>query len=111
MQKIWPELQQMQKKVEHSLVEQQSCVGWKYGPCREKKLKIALLNETDFKVKFKCKLKIVFCKYLCTRFLGEIFDRIQLVPFFLDFTVQLKKENRNMFISATTNLSGIFGCG
>ena len=53
MQKIWPELQQMQKKVEHSLVEQRSCVGWKYRPYREKKLKIVLLNKTIFKVKFK----------------------------------------------------------
>ena len=38
------------------------------------------------------KLKIVFRKYLCTRFLGEIFDRIQLVPFFLYFAVKLKRK-------------------
>ena len=45
------------KKGEDGLVEQRSFVGWKYGPCREKKLKIALLNETDFKVKFKFKVE------------------------------------------------------
>ena len=41
------------KKGEDGLVEQRSFVGWKYRPCREKKLKIALLNKTVFKVKFK----------------------------------------------------------
>ena len=46
------------KKGEDGLVEQRSFVGWKYGPCREKKLKIALLNETVFKVKFKFKVEI-----------------------------------------------------
>ena len=41
------------KKDEDGLVEQRSFVGRKYRPCREKKLKIALLNKTVFKVKFK----------------------------------------------------------
>ena len=41
------------KKGEVGLVEQRSFVGWNYGPRREKKLKIALLNETNIKVKFK----------------------------------------------------------
>ena len=41
------------KKDEDGLVEQQSFVGWKYRLCREKKHKIALLNKTVFKVKFK----------------------------------------------------------
>ena len=55
-----------------------------------KKLKIALLNMTVFKVKFKfggknCALQISF-------FGGEIFDRIQPVPFFLHFAVKLKKK-------------------
>ena len=39
------------KKREDGLVEQRSFVGWKYRPCWEKKLKIALLNKTVFKVK------------------------------------------------------------
>ena len=47
----------MYKKGEAGFVEQQSFVGYKYRPCQEKKLKIALLNETDFKVKFKFKLE------------------------------------------------------
>ena len=47
----------LEKKGEVGLVEQRSFVGWKYGPCREKKLKIALLNETNFKVKFKFKVE------------------------------------------------------
>ena len=46
------------KKGEVGLVEQRSFVGWKYGPYREKMLKIALLNKTDFKVKFKFKVEI-----------------------------------------------------
>ena len=61
-------------------------------------------------IKKSLKLKIVFRKYLCTRFLGEIFDSIQLVPFFLIFCSEIEKENQNMFISASINLSGIFGC-
>ena len=45
------------KKGEVGIVEQWSFVGWKYGPCREKKLKIALLKKTAFKVKFKFKVE------------------------------------------------------
>ena len=44
-----------------------------------------------------------------TRSLSEIFDRIQLVPFFLTFCSVIEKQDQNMFISAATNLSGIFG--
>ena len=29
------------------------------------------------------KLELVFCKYLCTSYLGEIFERVQFVPFSL----------------------------
>ena len=74
-------------------------------------LKIALLNETNFKVKFKFKVENCVSQIsLCTRFLGEIFDRIQLVSFFLIFCSEIEKKNQNMFISASTNLSGMFGC-
>ena len=41
----------MYKKGEAGLVEQRSFVGYKYRPCQEKKLKIALLNEAGFMVK------------------------------------------------------------
>ena len=40
----------------------------------------------------------MLCKYLSTSFLGEKFDKIQLVPFFLTFYSEIEKENRNMFI-------------
>ena len=138
VQENWPKLQQMYKKGEVGLVEQRSFVGCKYMPWREKKLKIALLNEADFMVKLRfesCKLcfanicapvtwvkylkefnsslfpywghakkkaqnsiaqrgrlhgeikvwklELVFCKYLCTSYLGEIFERVQFVPFSL----------------------------
>ena len=58
VQKICPKLQQIYKKVEDGLVRGWSFVGWKYWPCREKKLKIAMLNEAVFMLKFrfeKCK--------------------------------------------------------
>ena len=58
------------KKGEVRLVEQRSFVGWKYGPCREKKLKIALLNETDFKVKFKFKVENCVLQISVHPFLG-----------------------------------------
>ena len=53
VQKICPKLQQIYKKVEDGLVRCWSFVGWKYWPCREKKLKIAMLNEASFMVKLK----------------------------------------------------------
>ena len=43
----------MTKKREAGFVEQQSFVGYKYRPCQEKKLKIALPNEADFMVKLR----------------------------------------------------------
>ena len=55
-------------------------------------------------------VETVLCKYLCTIFLGEIFDRIQLVPYSFTFYIEIEKENQNMFILALINLSGIFGC-
>ena len=98
MQKIWPELQQMQKKVEHSLVEQRSCVGWKYRPYREKKLKIVLLNKTVFKVKFKvegknCALQISAHHFFWEKYLTEF----KCSLFFLTFYSEVEKENQNMF--------------
>ena len=84
VQKICPKLQHMYKKVEYHLVRGWSFVGWKYWPCREKKLKIAMLNEAVFMV--KSKFQILFCKYLCTTCLLQIlvsFRSVQLVPFFL----------------------------
>ena len=36
-------------------------------------------------IKKSLKLKIVFRKYLCTRFLGKIFDRIQLFSYILQY--------------------------
>ena len=72
---------------------------------------VSTAEKKSINANLSLKLKIVFCKYLCTRFLGEIFDRIQLVPFFLTFQIEIEKENQNMFISASINLSGIFGRG
>ena len=40
---------------------------------------------------------------------GGIFDRIQVVAVFLSFCSEIEKENQNVFISSSTNLSGIFG--
>ena len=53
VQNIWPKSQQMYKNVEVGLIRGRSFVGWKYRPCREKKLKIAMLNEADFMVKLR----------------------------------------------------------
>ena len=70
------------KKGEDGLVEQRSFVGWKYGPCREKKLKIALLNETDFKVKFKFKVEICVLQISVHPFLGWNIGQNSTRPFF-----------------------------
>ena len=43
------------KRGEDILIEQWSFPGWKYRLCQEKKNKIALLNETVFIVKHRCK--------------------------------------------------------
>ena len=51
MDDVLPKLQQMYKKGEAGLIEQRSFVRYKFSPCREKKLKIVLLNEADFMVK------------------------------------------------------------
>ena len=70
------------KKGEDGLVEQRSFVGWKYGPCREKKLKIALLNETDFKVKFKFKVENCVLQISVHPFLGWNIWQNSTRPFF-----------------------------
>ena len=70
------------------------------------------------------RLQIVFFKYLCTSYLGEIFvtfDRGQLVPFLLlvvsimlcyEFIFhKIQKWNLQLFISSLTNVSEIFGHG
>ena len=57
-------------KGEDGLVEQRSFVGLKYGPYQEKKLKIALLNKTDFKVKFKFKVENCVLQISVHPFLG-----------------------------------------
>ena len=70
VQKISPKLQQMYKKGEAGLVEKRSFVRYKYRPCQEKKLKIALFNETDFKVKFKFKVEYCVLQISVHPFLG-----------------------------------------
>ena len=75
---IWPKLQQMQKKVKDGLLDENIDHA-------KKKLKIALLNKTVFKVKFKFEGRNCALQVSAHQFLGEIFDRIQLVPFFLTF--------------------------
>ena len=98
------------KKGEVGLVEQRSFVGWKYGPCQVKKLKIALLNKTDFKVKFKFKVENCVLQIYVQPFLGWNIWQNSTCPFFLTFCSEIEKENQNMFILALTNLSGLFGC-
>ena len=86
------------KKGEDGLVEQRSFEGWKYRPCREKKLKIVLLNKTVFKVKFKfegknCAVQISAHQFLGVKYLTEFNSS----PFSLHFAVKLKKENQFFF--------------
>ena len=70
------------------------------------------------------RLQIVFFKYLCTSYLGEIFvtfDRGQLVPFLLlvvsimlcyEFLFhKIQTWNLQLFISSLTNVSEIFWHG
>ena len=97
------------KKGEDGLVEQRSFVGWKYGPCREKKLKIALLNKTVFKVKFKFEGRNCALQISAHEFFGWNIWQNSTRPFF-SFCSEIGKENLNLFISASPNLSGIFGC-
>ena len=70
------------KKGEYGLVERQSFVGWKYRPCREKKLEIALLNKTVFKVKFKFEGKNCALQISAHQFLGWNIWQSSTRPFF-----------------------------
>ena len=56
------------------------------------------------------KVKIVFCKYLRASFFGWNIWQNSTRPFIFTFCSEIEKENQNMFISASINLSGIFGC-
>ena len=80
VQKISPKLQQMYKKGEAGFVEQQSFVGYKYRPCQEKKLKIALLNEAGFMVKSRFEIWNWSFANICAP-VTEIFERVQFVSF------------------------------
>ena len=42
-------------------------------------------------------------------FYGKIFDRNQLVPFFILVEVKMKEQNKNMLILTSMNSSVIFG--
>ena len=95
------------KKGEDGLVEQRSFVGWKYGPCREKKLKIALLNETDFKVKFKFKVENCVLQISVHPFLGwNIWHSTP--PFFLHFAVKLKRKIKICFFDLDKSIWNIW---
>ena len=95
---------QMQKNLEDGLVEH-------IDHAEKKSSKLHCSTRPSSRWNSSLKLKIVLCKYLCTSFLGEIFERIQLVPFFLSFCSEIEKENQNLFISALPHLSGIYGRG
>ena len=72
----------------------------------KKRLKKALLNKAVFNFKVEnCVLQINVQK-----FLGWNIWQISSRPFFHTFCSEIERENRNMFISASANLSGIFGC-
>ena len=65
----------------------------------KKRLKIALL-----------KVEICVLQIYVQQLLGWNIWQISTRPFFHTFCSEIEKENRNMFISASANLSGIFGC-
>ena len=85
------------KKGEDGLVEQRSFVGWKYGPCREKKLKIALLNETDFKVKFKFKVENCVLQISVHPFLGWNIWQNSTRPFF-SYILQWNWKGKSKYV-------------
>ena len=87
----------MLKKGEYGLVERQSFVGWKYRPCREKKLEIALLNKTVFKVKFKFEGKNCALQISAHQFLGWNIWQSSTRPFFLTFCSEIKKKIKICF--------------
>ena len=128
VQKICPKLQQIYKKGEGGLVRGWSFVGWKYWPCREKKLKIAMLNEAPFMVKFrfeKCKYCFAnICAQLaCFKYLyhSEVFNSslFSLLSWlrnvhFVHYKYKMRWKsiwNIWMRIKWERNLSEIFGRG
>ena len=92
------------KKGEDGLVEQRSFVGWKYGPCREKKLKIALLNETVFKVKFKFKVEICVLQISVDPFLGWNIWQNSTRPFF-SYILQWNWKGKSKYVHFGLNKS------
>ena len=75
-----------------------------------KKLEIALLNKTDFKVKFKFEGKNCALEISAHQFLGWNIWQSSTRPSFLTFCSEIKKEIEIYFFSTSTNLCGIFGC-
>ena len=103
----------MYKKGEDGLVRGWSFAGWKYWPCREKKLKIAMLNEAVFMLKFrfeKCKYCFAnICAQLaCFKYLyhSEVFNS-SLFPFRVDWEVYILSTTNllQIYYKSTTNLN------
>ena len=85
---IWPKLQQMQKKVKDGLFDENIDHA-------KKKLKIALLNKTVFKVKFKFKVEDCVMQISVHHFLGWNVWHNSL-SLFLSFCSEIEKENLNL---------------
>ena len=111
VQNIWPKLQQMYKNVEAGLIRGRSFVGWKYRPCREKKLKIAMLNEAGFMVKLRFEgwnwcFANIFAPITWVKYLKEF--NSSLFPYWVDWEVFILSPTN---IKWEGNISEIFGCG
>ena len=90
VQNIWPKLQQMYKNVEAGLIRSRFYVGWKYKPCWEKKLKIAMLNEASFMVKLRFEgwnwcFANIFAPITWVKYLNEF--NSSLFPYWVDWEV------------------------
>ena len=72
---IWPKLQQMQKKVKDGLFDENIDHA-------KKKLKIALLNKSVFKVKFNFKVEDCVMQISVHQFLGWNIWKNSTRPFF-----------------------------
>ena len=81
----------------NTVQQQVSFVGWKYRPCREKKLEIALLNKTVFKVKFKFEGKNCALQISAHQFFGWNIWQSSTRPFFLTFCSEIKKKSKICF--------------
>ena len=82
---------------EDGLVEQLFFVGWKDRPCREKKLKIALLKKTVFEVKFKFEGRNCALQISAHQFFGWNIWQSSTRPFFLTFCSEIKKKSKICF--------------